>query len=283
MPTASIFLAVLLSLLQPATKPAALMATQKDIAYKLDATTDYERTRCKLDLYLPPNVATPTPIVIWFHGGGLVEGSKEHQDTMITPFLRNNIGVVTVNYRLSPKALYPAYNEDAAAATAWVLTHTKELNADPAKIFISGHSAGGYLAAIVTYDASLLGKYNLSPSALAGCIPISPQVFTHYAIREERHVPDPKNTPVIDDAAPVYHARKDAPATLVLWGSNDLPTRPEECAYFVACLKNKGHPDASGQEIPGRTHGTIVSHMREASDAVAAAILAFIQTHAARQ
>lgn len=280
MPLPITTLALLLALLQPTTKLAALVPTQKDIAYKPAATDEYERTRCKLDTYLPSS-DKPTPVVIYFHGGGLVEGSKEKQDTIITPFLRNNIAVVTVNYRLSPKATYPAYNEDAAAATAWVLGHTKDLNVDPAKVFISGHSAGGYLAALISYDARLLAKHNLSPAQLAGCIPISPQVFTHYAIREERHVPDPKNTPLIDDAAPVYHARKDGPATLVIWGDHDAPMRGEECAYFVACLKNKGHPDTTGIQVPGRDHGSIVSRMSEDSDPVAGAILGFIKSHQA--
>jgi acetyl esterase/lipase len=261
----------------PATAPVTV---RKDIPYRSgEGLNDYERDRCKLDLHLPANTGKPFPMVVWFHGGGLIEGSKDSEIRIAAALNAQGFAVAAVNYRLSPKAKYPAYVEDAAAAVAFVHAHAAEYGADPEALFLSGHSAGGYLVAALAYDPSFLTKAGLNMSAIRGVIPISPQVFTHYAIREERGIAEPKSTPVIDAAAPAFHARKDAPPTLVIWGSNDLPTRPEEIRYFLALLKDKKHPDAQGLEVAGRDHGSIVGHLAESDDPVKLALVAFVREH----
>ncbi len=115
--------------------------TESNISYRTGENLDtYKKERCKLDVYVPENSEGFTTVV-WFHGGGLTAGEKS-----IPERLKNkNLGVVAVNYRLSPKVKSPAYIDDAAAAVAWVFKNISKYGGDPKKIVVSGHSAGGYL------------------------------------------------------------------------------------------------------------------------------------------
>ncbi len=252
-----------------------------DIAYKSGAAlTDYERQRCKLDVYLPAtgkNFAT----LVWFHGGGVQKGEKvgTPEDTVKTPliarsFARAGIAVVVPNYRLSGQAKFPAYIEDSAAAVAWAQAHMTQHGADPAKLFIGGHSAGGYLAFMLGMDVRYLGAVGVKPAAIAGYIPVSGQTMTHYTVREERGLP--KNTVTADAAAPVHFTRKDTPPMLVLYADRDMVARAEENAYFVAMMQGAGNKGVVGKMIADRNHGTIASKLADGTDPGRAALLEFI-------
>ena len=182
-----------------------------------------------------------------------------------------------MNYRLSPKVKFPAYIEDAARSVAWVHRTISQHGGDPAKVFISGHSAGGYLAAMLGMDPQYLGSQGVSTGEIAGLLPVSGQMITHSTVRGERGLARTK--PIIDRAAPSYHVRPDAPPCLCIAGGEDMPTRAEENIYFVAALKAAGHKHADYLEVAGRTHGTIASRIPEPHDPVAKAMLAFIKKH----
>jgi acetyl esterase/lipase len=278
-----LLLALLLPLLLPSpTRAADPVTILKDLPYKAgDHLTDYERARCKLDLYLPTNGAKNFPTVVSFYGGGLEGGDKSGRGTVriATALASNGVACAAVNYRLHPKATYPAYLDDAAASVAWALAHVAEHGGDPGRVFVSGHSAGAFLTAAIGYDPKFLKPYHVSTDRIAGLIPVSPQVFTHFTIRKERGVPNPQTTPVIDDDAPAYHARPDAPPTLILLGDHDWPTRLEECQYFIKLLTVLKHPDAHLRVIPDRTHGSIADKIPNAGDPAMKAILSFITSH----
>jgi acetyl esterase/lipase len=270
------------------TRPATTAPTRpvtviKDLPYKTgDDLTDYERQRCKLDLYLPDG-EKGFATVIWFYGGGLEGGDKgQRVNTAIaTTLARHGIACAAVDYRLSPKATYPAYLDDAAATVAWTFDHIAQRGGDPNRVFLSGHSAGAYLASAIAFDPKFLARYKISPTRIVGIIPFSPQVFTHFTIRKERGVPNPRTTPLIDDDAPVYHARPDAPPILILIGDDDWPTRLEECQYFIKLLNVLKHPDAALKVIAGRTHNSIADKAAEPGDPAMEALLAFVKTHPA--
>lgn len=259
----------------------ALVKITKDIPYKSGASiTEYEREQCNLDLYVPAD-RKDFPVIVWFHGGGLEGGIKDDECTAAIgeTFARSGVAMVSVGYRLSPKAKYPAYIDDAAAGVAWVMNNIWRYGGNPKDVFISGHSAGGYLTAILGMDPKYLKKYGIDTSNIRGIIPVSGQAFTHFTIRKERGIPDPQNTPTIDDAAPCYHVRKDAPPVLAICGDSDWPARAEENRYFIAMLKTVGHQNAEYQEFANRDHGTIIAKIPEANDPVTAAILNFVKKY----
>ena len=249
-----------------------------DIAYKSGAAlTEYETERCKLDLYLPES-SEKFPTLLWFHGGSIQVGSKSDPMTVSIAqrFARQGIGVALANYRLFPRAKYPAYLDDAAASLAWLHEHIASHGGDPEKLFVSGHSAGGYLTAMIGVDGRYLGRYGLGTDVIAGLMPVSGQMVTHSTVREERGIP--RTRPIVDAAAPLYHVRSDAPRTLCICGGQDLPARAEENRLFVAALKAAGHEQVEYLEVQGRDHGTIASRIPESDDVVARAIVAFIRT-----
>jgi len=256
--------------------------TLTNVPYKSGgALTAYEQQRCVLDVYAPknqPGFAT----LVWFHGGGLTMGSKDQVDRDVdTPaiarsLVRGGVAVVVPNYRLSPQAKFPAYVEDAAAAVAWTRAHIAELGGDAGRLFIGGHSAGGYLALLLGLDAHFLQDFSVAPTDIAGVIPVSGQTMTHYTVRAERGLG--KFTVTADAAAPVYFVRKNTPPMLVLYADHDMAARAEENAFLVALLQGVGNQRVTGKLITNRTHGSIAGKLAEDKDPARQAILEFIKT-----
>lgn len=258
----------------------------RDQPYKEgDQLSQYEQQRCRLDWYLPKGV-TDFPTLIWFHGGGLQNGHKA-DDIAVTigeRFVAEGIAVASINYRLSPKAKYPAYVEDAAAAVAFVRKSVEKYGGSPQRVFVSGHSAGGYLTSMVGMNPKLLARHGLKRRDLAGYIPVAGQMVTHSTVRGERGIA--RTQPVIDQAAPAFHATADTAPFLCFAGDNDLPARSEENRYFAAVMKAAGHDSVRFIEVADRDHGTVASRMGDPDDEVAQEILQFIgqsQTVAATQ
>lgn len=206
--------------------------------------------RCRLDLYFPVD-HQPYSTVVWFHGGGLSAGERA-----IPMYLRQRgVAVVAVNYRLSPDAKSPEFIEDAAAAVAWTLKNIQNYGGSAERVFLSGHSAGAYLSLMVGLDKRWLGAHELDPKAIAGLVPLSPQVITHFAIREERGMSEKQ--PLVDDLAPLFHVKPDAPPILIVTGDREkeLMGRYEENAYFWRMMKLAGHKDVTLHELQGFDHG----------------------------
>ncbi|MFT3846257.1 MAG: alpha/beta hydrolase [Lacibacter sp.] len=227
--------------------------TEKNIQYYPDSVAKkdaYISSQCLLDLYYPKgakNFAT----IIWFHGGGITGGSKEIPKALT----EKGYAVIGVGYRFSPKVTAPAYIEDAAAATAWVFQHIAEFGGSTKLIFISGHSAGGYLGMMITLDKKYLAKYNIDANNIAGLIPFSGQAITHFTIRKERGIKDTQ--PIIDQYAPLYHVRAEAPPMLLITGDREMELlgRYEENAYLNRMMKLAGHQRTRLYELDGFDHG----------------------------
>lgn len=247
------------------------------LAYKGgEGLSDHETERCKLDLYLPAG-AKAFPTLVWFHGGGLTAGERDKKETVgIARGLAScGLAVASVGYRLSPKVEFPSYVRDAAASFAWVKAHIAGHGGDPDRVFIGGHSAGGYLALMVALDPRYLRECGLERSAIAGAIPISGQTMTHYTVRKERGLG--KYTITADQAAPVYHAKKDTPPMLVLYADRDMPAREAENEYLVEILKATGNKRVQGLLIRDRDHGSVAHRIAEDGDPAREAILGFVR------
>ena len=236
--------------LAPAQKPE--YTTRLNIRYygeAINKVDSYANESCVLDIYYPENVKDFATIV-WFHGGGLTGGNKE-----IPPALKEKgICIVGVNYRLYPKVLAPKYIEDAAAAVAWVFNNITGFGGDSSLIFVSGHSAGGYLTSMIGLDKKWLMACNIDANRIAGLIPLSGQAITHFTIRKEKGIPETQ--PIIDDFAPLYHVRPDAPPLLLITGDREMELlgRYEENAYLARMMKVAGHRQTCLLELDGYGH-----------------------------
>lgn len=253
----------------------AEVEVRPNIAYKVGTLTDYENERCHLDLYLPAK-REGFATLVWFHGGGLTAGAKDgtSNPAVARSLAEGGIAVAVANYRLSPKVTYPAYIEDAAAAFAWVHAHIAEHGGTAERVFIGGHSAGAYLTSMVGLDSRYLTAVGLKTDDIAGLIPVSGQMMTHFTVRVERGLP--KERIIADEAAPMYYVAKQTPPILIIMGDRDWPARLEENLYFVAAMKVAGNNGVELRKFDQRDHGGIGGKMANLDDPARQALLDFI-------
>ena len=222
---------------------------KENIHYYDENSDSYKEKMSVLDVYYPEN-GQNVPVVIWFHGGGLTAGDKEIPQAL----KQQGICVVGVGYRLHPRVKAEVAVEDATAAVAWTMKNIQKYNGDPEKIFVSGHSAGGYLTLMTVMDKNRLKKYGLNANDIAGIIPFSGHTITHFTIRKERDIPGEQ--PIIDEWAPLYYVRNDAPPILLITGDREkeMLGRYEENAYFYRMMKVAGQQDIKQYEMEGYGH-----------------------------
>lgn len=232
-------------------------------------------TRCQLDLYLPESAKNP-PLLVWFHGGSLLEGHKadDFNRKVAEGFSAQGIAIAMVNYRLSPEVKFPVYVEDAAAAISWALKNAEARGIDPTRIYVGGHSAGGYLALMATMDPSYLKANGADPTALRGVISISAQTFTHSTVLQERGSQD--KGPLVDAAAPLHFVHERVPSVLLLCGDQDVPARAEENQLLAALLRRTPENSVTCRIIPDRDHMSIIEKASTPTDPVIRAMLDFM-------
>ncbi len=224
----------------------------KDIPYYPDSIRNnnaYIKEQCMLDIYKPIG-KNNTPVIVWFHGGGLTGGTK----SIPKELLDYGYEIVSIEYRLSPKVKAPAYIEDAAAGAAWVFKNIEKYNGNAKQIFLSGHSAGGYLDLMIGLDNKGLSKHDIRTDQIAGLLPLSPQVISHYTIRSENGISE--NQPLIDKYAPVFHIKKDTPPIVLITGDREMELlgRYEENAYFFRMMKVIENKKVKLSELEGLNH-----------------------------
>ena len=225
-------------------------------------------TNCWLKLRTPKG-RKGFPTLVWFHGGGLTGGRPGYIDLK-----DNGIAQAAVRYRFLSETDADGCIDDAAAAIAWVVRHIAEYGGDPSKVFVAGHSAGGYLTLMAGMDARRLAKYGLKPTDLAGLIPVSGQVSKHFNVRKFAGDADSQYLPKIDALAPLaYCAAASAPTAFIVGDrAIEFPCRVEENEFMVASMRKLGRTDVMFREFPRRDHVTVLGPAH-------AVIRDFIRTH----
>ena len=223
---------------------------EKNINYRFG--DDYTNSRCVLDLYYPEYINN-YPTVVYFHGGALKNGNK-----YIPEFLKNQgIGVVAVNYRFYPEVSTNEVIDDTAKAVEWVFDKIEKYGGSNKLIFLSGHSAGGYISSMLGLDKSYLEKYNIDSNLLAGLIPLSGHTITHMTVREEMGISSKQ--PIVDKMSPLFHVRDDTPPYIMITGDRDLELlgRYEENAYMHRMMKVVGNENSELHELDGYGHNMV--------------------------
>ena len=132
-------------------QPSSAWATDIGSRYWVQPDIVYlgaNNTLLKLDVWYQHGVTTPTPTLVYFHGGGWIFGTKEGSLLHFLPFLEKGWTVVNVEYRMASNSLAPAAVEDTRCALRWVYRNASQWHFDTTKIVLTGHSAGGHLALI---------------------------------------------------------------------------------------------------------------------------------------
>jgi len=133
---------------EPASSPWATDAgsrywVQPDIVYQGSSGQSL-----KLDVWYQHDIKTPSPTLVYIHGGGWIFGTKESSVLQFLPFLERGWTVVNVEYRMANTALAPAAVEDTRCALRWVFRNAQQWHFDTTKVVLTGHSAGGHLSLI---------------------------------------------------------------------------------------------------------------------------------------
>ncbi len=125
----------------------------------------------KLDIFVPKTVSAPAPVLVFFYGGRWTFGNKEQYAFAALPFVERGYIVVIPDYSKYPRVKFPTFAQDAAQATAWVYDHIGAYHGDNRRLYLSGHSSGAHLAALVAVDPVYLqnmGKDRTIVSGFAG-------------------------------------------------------------------------------------------------------------------
>src|SRR5216683_3738365 len=129
--------------------PASPFSAKAQVGHRVFPNITYiteNNFDAKLDIYQARDTSTPQPTVLYFHGGGWTQGSKEASALSLLPYLEMGWNVVNVEYRLARVSLAPAAVEDCLCSLRWVIHNAKEYNIDTSRLVVTGNSAGGHLA-----------------------------------------------------------------------------------------------------------------------------------------
>jgi len=198
--------------------------------------------RNMLDVYRPQAGSGPAPVIVFFYGGNWVSGKRSDYAFVGRALAARGFVVVVPDYRLYPQVRYPDFLADAAAAVAWTERHAGTYGGDPAKVFVMGHSAGAYNAAMVALDPRWLGQQGMKPDSLRGWIGLAgPYDFLPIQNRTTRPVFDYPNTR--PESQPVNHAGAEAPpALLIAANSDDLVDPARNTGALASRLRTAGVP-----------------------------------------
>jgi acetyl esterase/lipase len=242
----------------------------KDIPYIEGKDVD---ERQKLDLYLPKG-AKEYPTLFFIHGGGWRAGSRSGFDRIGRTFAKNGVAFVSTGYRLSPKVMHPAHIQDVAKGFAWTVANIGKYSGNAGAIFVSGHSAGGHLAALLATDDDYLKAEKLSVSNIKGAIPVS-GVFIISPRMKNIFGEDAE---VCKKASPQNHIREGLPPFLILYGDGEQNGLGKQAEAFAPVLKEQ-RIEATIVMGKDRNHGSIMMKMAAEDDPATQAVLEFIAKH----
>jgi len=261
-------LAATLAAQTPAEAPPVSLRVLRDIPYYTGPGANPKLN--SMDLYLPEG-KTNFPIVLFLHGGGLTRGDKLSQGFIAFAelFAQHGIAVASANYRLSPAVKHPAHIQDVARAFAWLYQNAAQYQADRGRIFLAGHSAGAYLAALLALHKEYLAAEGLSPQNIRGVMGIS-GVYDVANMAEVGVIPSRReqafeqafenDARILEQASPVRLASAQAPPFLITYCENDLFSLREDAQNFYEAMLRKGAPVMLAH-LPGRTHFDSVTGM----------------------
>ncbi|MDN4058793.1 alpha/beta hydrolase [Massilia sp. YIM B02769] len=241
--------------------------------------------RNKLDIYQPANNAGTAPVIVFFYGGNWVSGKREDYAFVGQALAKRGFVVVVPDYRLYPEARYPDFLDDAAQAVAWTEREIGNYGGDPKRVFVMGHSAGAYNAAMLALDARWLGKQGVKPESLRGWIGLAgPYDFLPVQNKTTRPVFNYPDTP--PDSQPVQHVSAGAPPALLIAAYEDKTVNPVRNTGALATRLREKHVPVRELYYDGVNHATLVASLSRSLHTLAPtldAVEAFVRSDGGRQ
>lgn len=200
--------------------------------------------RQRADLYRPTSPPPPGgyPMVVFFYGGSWNRGDRRDYSFVGEALASRGVLVMVADYRLYPEVRYPDFLADSARALAQGLAQAVALGADPARVFVMGHSAGAYNAAMLALDRRWLQATGHGPSELAGWIGLAGP-YDFLPIRNPEVQPVFHHPAYPADSQPMDFALAGSPPSFVGAAAKDSLVDPQRnSARMAARLEAAGVP-----------------------------------------
>lgn len=216
--------------------------------------------RQKLDVYAPKQHAGPVPVVVFFYGGNWVAGERGDYAFVGHALASRGYVAVIADYRLYPEVHYPGVLQDSARAVAWAAMEAGRYGGDTTRLFVMGHSAGAYNAAMVALDPALLARHGMKPQDLRGWIGLAgPYDFLPIENPTTRPVFYFPDTPA--SSQPINHVSASAPPALLIApapGKDKLVDPERNTGKLAAALRAQQRP-VTEKYLDGVSHTTLVA------------------------
>lgn len=191
--------------------------------------------RQRLDVYTPKGEVQNLPVVVFFYGGSFQSGRRKDYRFVGQALTTRGFVAVIPDYRVYPEGKFPTFIEDGASAVSWARNHIDRFGGDPSRLFLMGHSAGAYIAAMLALNPRYLAQVGLSTADLRGFIGLAgPYDFL------------PLNKPKLleifgvygpDETQPINFVNPSAPPALLLHGAKDRIIQPSNTKSLAERLR----------------------------------------------
>ena len=226
-------------LLSGCTGLGVLNAVTPDRGYEYSEGLVFDtNTKLKLDIYKPKDI-TNAPVVVFFYGGAWDDGDKS-QYKFVGQAL-SSLGYVAVipNYRLFPQAYFPDFINDSAQAVKWTSKNIREYGGDPDKVFVMGHSAGAYNAAMLVASNQFMASAGASRDLIRGMIGLAgPYDFLPITEPKLREIFGPPEQ--FQRTQPILLADGENPPMLLLHGEDDQRVWVKNTRNFARTVSKLG-------------------------------------------
>ena len=254
-----ILLALAIFFLAGCSATGVLNTVTPSSSYTLNANVAYgKHPRQKLDVYVPTASQPPAgwPVIVFFYGGSWNTGERTQYQFVGEALAARGVLTLVADYRLYPEVRYPDFLSDSAQALAFGLDHAVRLGGDQKRVYVMGHSAGGYNAAMLALDARWLNATGHRPNELAGWIGLAgPYDFLPIVNADAKPVFFHPNYP--ENSQPIGFAGADAPRSFLAAAENDKLVNPQRNSVQLANqLKAAGVPVYVEALPPLESHDT---------------------------
>lgn len=231
---------------------------------KTSSLTYQERTskfpEQQLDVYAPRKVKSPRPVLVFIHGGNWNSGKKSQYWPLGRNFARKGIVTVIINYPLSPAANYDDMAKASAKAVQWTVENIEKYGGDTSRLFLSGHSAGGHLAALIGLDEEYFKALDMK-NPTAGLVLIDAAGLDMYQyLMDEKFASDNTYIKTFTNdpktwkkSSPRYYLKENMPPMLMYRGGKTYESITKSTEAFVGDLK-KYVPNPDYHVLPGKKH-----------------------------
>jgi acetyl esterase/lipase len=195
--------------------------------------------RQKLDVYVPEGTGGDLPVVLFFYGGSWQSGRRQDYLFVAQALTARGCIAVIPDYRVYPEVKFPTFIEDGASAVSWTRSKANDFGGDIDRLFLMGHSAGAYIAAMLALNPSYLKQVGMTTREIHGFVGLAGP-YDFLPLKSPKLKKIFGGADGIPETQPVTFARAQAPAALLLHGASDKLVGCHNTEHLAQRLRGAG-------------------------------------------